>query len=503
MRTARDTVVAEPDSVPRLTPERLPTLPPGVRRPPFRPAELGTGIVHLGCGAFHRAHQALITQHAIAATGDRRWGIAAVAMSRPDIVETLRAQGNLYTVLLREGDRVRAESVGAIRAAVHAPSDPLGVARRIADPRVHVVTLTVTASGYCVCPATGRLDADCDPVVHDLRRRHEPYSPIGILVEGLAAIRRGGGRPPTVLSCDNMAANGHRLRRAAIEFAALRDDRLAGWIDRNVQFPCSVVDRIVPPATAADIAVTRTCLGGLEDRAPVCAEPYLAWTIEDFDGERPAWELGGAEFVTDVADRERAKLRLLNGTHLLLAYLGGLAGHATVADACADPSLGALAHRFLCAEQGPTVRLPEAEIRRAADRLLRRFRNRSIRHDLSRVGRDGSDKLFPQIVAPMLDNIAAGRPTPIAALVIAAWIHGFASATAPLDHRAADLIELAHVPDPHRRASAVLARGDIFGESPDHARVRAVGDALAELARDDLTTVVRRRLGPDWEGSDR
>ncbi|RDI68901.1 fructuronate reductase [Nocardia pseudobrasiliensis] len=515
MLMARNTVLAEPaltdksdpDLVPRLSAEKLATLPPAVTRPRFAPRSLTTGIVHLGCGAFHRAHQALVTQHAIEQTGDRRWGIAAVAMSRPDVVNALRAQDNLYTTLLHDGSEVRAEVVGTIREAVHAPSDHLGVARRIADPRVKIVTLTVTASGYCLSPATGRLDAGCDSVRHDLQCRSNPHTSIGMLVEGLAAVRRGGGTPPTVISCDNMTANGRQLRRAVIDFAALRDDRLADWIERNVQFPCSVVDRIVQPATSTDAAVTRNWLGGLEDRAPVSAEPFLTWTIEDFEGERPAWELGGAQFVSDVTDYELAKLRLLNGTHMLLAYLGGLAGHGTIAEASSDPALRALARQFMLAEQGPTVSLAEPELRRTVDDLMRRFRNPAIRHDMSRVGRNGSDKMIPRVIDAMSDNIAAGRPTPAAALLIAGWIRWFDACGADdavmelIDDRADSLTELARgIADPHRRASEFLRRTDIFGTLPESARVeREVGDALAELTRDEVATVVRRRLLPEFD----
>ncbi|MBB5912077.1 fructuronate reductase [Nocardia transvalensis] len=508
MRVSLNTALAEPAIVPRLSARNLSRLPPGVARPQFAPSALSTGIVHLGCGAFHRAHQALATQHAIGADGDRRWGIAAIAMSSPDVVTALRAQDNLYTTLLHDGGRTRAEVVGTITEAVHAPTDPVGVARRIADPRVRVVTLTVTTDGYCVSPVTGRLDAGCDRVVADLRRRARPGTAIGMLVAGLAEVRRRGGIPPAVISCDNMTANGRQLRSAVMDFAALHDDRLAAWIGRNVRFPCSVVDRIVQPGSATDAAVARNWLGGIDDRAPVSAESFLTWTIEDFDGERPRWEAAGARFVGDVTDHEKAKLRLLNGTHLLLAYLGASAGHATIAQAAADPALAALARQFMLCEQAPTLALSGAELHRTVDDLLRRFRNPAIRHDMTRVGRNGSDKLRPRVVAAMSDNIAVRRPTPAAILTIAAWIRWFEAPCAdgavmrPDDPRAEELAGLAAEADPHRRAELFLRRADIFGAIPDRDRVaRAVGDAVTELSRDSVTDVVRRRLLPEFEGS--
>ncbi|MFJ4652772.1 mannitol dehydrogenase family protein [Nocardia sp. NPDC088792] len=485
----------------RLGVGTLTGLPHTVTRPAFTPRNLGTGIVHLGCGAFHRAHQALVTQHTIAATGDRRWGIAAVAMSRPDIVHSLRAQDNLYTTLLRDGGEIRAEVVGTITAAVHAPTDRIGVMRRIADPRVRIVTLTVTTGGYCVSPDTGRLDAGSDPVRHDLRCAAKPCTAIGMLVGALAAVRRRGGNPPVVISCDNLTANGRQLRGAVLDFAALRDDRLADWIARNVQFPCSVVDRIVAPATAIDEAAARNSLGGIDDRAPVSAEPFLTWTIEDFEGERPRWDLAGARFVTDVTDHELAKLRLLNGTHMLLAYLGALAGHATVAEASADPELAALARQFMLHEQGPTLTLPEPELRRTVDDLLHRFRNPAIRHDMTRVGRNGSGKMMPRVTDAMRENLAAGRPTPGAVLLIAAWIRWFdlcgtrGATMEVIDSRVEDLAALAAIPDPYRRARAFLRRTDIFGQLPQLDRLQQeVGAALVELSQDDVADVIRRRL---------
>ncbi|QIS22269.1 mannitol dehydrogenase family protein [Nocardia terpenica] len=507
-QAAESPIIPQNRIVPRLSADILPRLPESVARPRFLPRSLATGIVHLGCGSFHRAHQALVTQHAIDADRDPRWGIAAVAMSRPSVVNALRAQDNLYTTLLHDGGKVNAEVVGTITEAVHAPSDRVGIARRIADPGVRIVTLTVTASGYCISPATGRLDADCDPVQHDLHCRTRPSTSIGMLVGGLDVVRRRGGTPPVVISCDNMTANGRQLRRAVIDFASLRDQRLADWIDRNVQFPSSVVDRIVQPATPTDSAVARNWLGGIEDLSPVSAEPFLTWTIEDFEGERPRWELGGARFVADVTDYELAKLRLLNGTHMLLAYLGALDGHGTIAEASADPALGALARQFMLREQGTTLTLPATELHRTVDDLMVRFRNPAIRHDMTRVGRNGSDKMIPRVVDAMAENIRAGRPTPGAALLIAAWIRWFDACRAAdavmelVDPKADTLDELSAIADPHRRASAFLQRTDIFGTLPEPERVhREVGDALAELARDGVGAAVRRRLLPEFERS--
>ncbi|MFI9508121.1 mannitol dehydrogenase family protein [Nocardia sp. NPDC052566] len=498
--------ISENRIVPRLSADLLTRLPDTVARPTFAPRSLTTGILHLGCGAFHRAHQALLTQHAMNAAADPRWGIAAVAMTRPTVVDALRAQDNLYTTLLHDDGDARVEVVGSITETVHAPTDRIGVPARMADPNIKIVTLTVTASGYCISPVTGRLDAACDAVHHDIRCPATPVSPIGMLVRGLEAVRKRGGTPPVVISCDNLCENGRKLRGAVIDLASLRDDGLADWIARNVQFPNSVVDRIVQPGSPADLAVARNCLGGIEDHAPVSAEPFMTWTIENFDGERPRWEDAGAHFVDDVTDYELAKLRLLNASHMLLAYLGALAGYSTIAEATADPALAALARQFMLREQGPTLALPPAELRRTVDGLIRRFRNPAICHDMTRVGRNGSDKMVPRVVAAMCENIAAGRPTPGATLLIAAWIRWFTETQRPnaimevIDPRLESLTKSASQPDPYRRAREFLWRADIFGTLPDPDRVqRQVGDALAELAGDRVDTVVRRRLLPEFE----
>ncbi|WP_040734530.1 mannitol dehydrogenase family protein [Nocardia tenerifensis] len=493
--------------VPRLSADMLTRLPASVARPEFAPGGLRAGILHLGCGSFHRAHQALATQHAMNETGDPRWGITAVAINRPTVVDALRAQDHLYTTLLHEDGRARVEVVGSITEAVHAPSDLVGVPRRIADPRVEIVTLTVTASGYCVSPVTGRLEADCPGLRHDVRSPTRPITPIGMLTQGLELVRRRGGTPPVIISCDNLCANGSTLRRAVMDFALLRDDHLAEWIARHVQFPNSVVDRIVQPTAPTDAAVARNWLGGIEDLAPVSAEPFMTWTIEDFDGERPQWELGGAQFVSNVRDYELAKLRLLNGTHMLLAYLGGVAGHRTIAEATASPALAALARQFMLDEQGPTLALAKPELHRTVDDLMRRFRNPAIAQCMTRIGRNGSDKMMPRVVDALRDNIAAGRPTPGATLLIAAWIRWFTASREPgavmelIDPREDSLAVLVDA-DPHRCAQAFLQRTDIFGTLPRLADVqRQVGDALAEIARDGVEAAVRRRLAPRSERS--
>lgn len=334
---------------------------------------------------------------------------------------------------------------------------------RFADPAIRIVT--VTGSACCLDPATGGLDARHRDVRGDLRRG-VPRSALGVPVRGLAAIGKAGRRPPVVLSCDNLPMNGRVLRRVLMEFAALHDDALADWIGSSVQFPCSMVDRIVPVAEDAD-AADATLMLGLTDEAPVCTEPFRQWTVEAFDGPRPLWEAGGAAFVPDVAPREGSKLRLLNGTHMAIAYLGALAGLHTVADVVEEPLFAAYALRFMLEEQMPTLPPSGHDLRAYAHQLLERWRNPGIAHQLGRVGRNGSEKLQARLLASIRDNLEAGRPAPCTLLAVAAWICCQSGRSAvdmrnPLSARMKGRWAAAGN-DPNRLAASVLAMEDVFG----------------------------------------
>jgi fructuronate reductase len=406
----------------RLSLATLDRLPPSVRRPGFDVTALRPGILHLGCGAFHRAHQAVFTQQAIEAGGGAEpeaWGIIGASLRKPGMRDALQPQDGLYTVLERGTGAARAQVVGTVRSVVVMQEDPNALTRRFADPAIRVVTLTVTSSAYCL-DTTGRLDAGHPDIRRDLQSP-VPRSAIGVLVAGLAEVRRSGGRPPVVMSCDNLAANGRVLRQAAMDYAALHDDVLASWIGSAVQFPCSMVDRIVPSATAEDMEDAAVLLG-LSDRAAVVTEPFRQWVIEAFDGPRPRWGAVGAIYVADVAPWEASKLRLLNGTHMALAYLGALAGLGTVSDVVAEPVFAAYASRFMLQEQMPTLPSSGHDIEAYARQLLERWGNPGIAHRLGRVGRNGSEKLQVRLLASIACNLKTGRPTPCTILAVAAWI---------------------------------------------------------------------------------
>ncbi|SDT35045.1 mannitol dehydrogenase family protein [Jiangella sp. DSM 45060] len=386
------------------------------------------GVVHLGVGAFHRAHQAVYTDRAITATGDPRWGIVEVAPRSADVVAALRRQDGLFTVLDRSGDRVTAHVVGSVAEAWHAPTDWAAVAARFADPAVGVVTLTITEKGYLADPVTGAL-LDDDAVRADVAAvaaGERPRTGLGLLAAGLHGRMAAGAGPVTVLSCDNLVGNGRRLGALVGEFVArlpaplARD--LAGWIAASARFPSAMVDRIVPATTPADRADALRLTGAADD-AVVAAEPFSQWVIEDdFAGERPPWELAGAELVADVGPHETAKLRVLNAAHSMIAYLGALAGHETIAAAVADPAIrGAVEalHRDVLA----TIDAPPGwDLPAYAASVLRRFANPALGHRCDQVAADGSQKLPVRVLPTLLAARAAGRPSAAATLVVAAWL---------------------------------------------------------------------------------
>ncbi|MBX9618457.1 MAG: mannitol dehydrogenase family protein [Hyphomicrobiales bacterium] len=394
---------------PRLSDATLARLPGDVERPRYERRTVRPGIIHLGVGAFHRAHQAVATE-AVLNAGAREWGVLAASLRSADTRDALMPQDGLYTVSVREPGGERLQVIGAISDVLVAPHSPERLLAAMADPAIRIVSLTVTEKGYCLDPASGALDATHPDIVHDLAHGSAPRSAPGFLVAALAVRRAQGVAPFTVLCCDNLPANGRTVKRAISAFAALRDDRLARHIADDVACPATMVDRIVPATVDEDRRRIAELLG-LSDRWPVVSEPFSQWVIEDvFPGGRPDWTLGGAEFVDDVAPHELMKLRLLNGAHSCLAYLGHLAGHETVADAANDPIFVAFLARLWCEA---AASLPERMQRDAGaytSRLLARFQNTAIRHRLLQIAMDGSQKLPQRLLNTIRDNLAAGRP---------------------------------------------------------------------------------------------
>jgi fructuronate reductase len=394
--------------------------PASVRRPGFDVSRTRTGILHLGCGAFHRAHQAVYTQRAMECANPARpeWGIIAASLRQPKTRDILARQDGLYTVLERGPTGTTAEIIGSIRSVLYGGDQRAALLNAFTN--VRIVTVTVTASGYGLDPATYRLSPRHPDIRRDLETGRRE-STLGVIVEGLKQTRIRGAQPPVILCCDNLPNNGRVLRAAAMDYAGLFDDGLAEWIGRTVQFPSSMVDRIVPAVIECD-KVDASMMLGMGDEAPVSTEPYRQWVIEDFQGARPRWEAAGAQFVSNVAGWEKTKLRLLNGTHLAVAYLGALAGYTTVAEAMGSPTLWRFCRRFMLKEQAATLPHSANDVSSYSDQILDRWSNPGIAHQLSRVGRDGSEKLDARLLATVAENLAAGRDASCGILAIAAWI---------------------------------------------------------------------------------
>ena len=398
----------------------LPRLPPAIRQPGFDPARLKAGIVHLGIGAFARAHLAGYTQPLLAA--DRGWGILGVSLRRDDTREALAPQDWLYACAKRDSTGQRIAVMATLTDILVAPPNPQAVLQHLADPAIRIVTLTVTEKAYCRDTANGGLDESNPVIRHDLADPAAPASVPGLLVAALAARRNAGISPFTVLSCDNLPTNGSTTRRIVTRFAELRDPALGGFVAEQVAFPSCMVDRIVPATTSADRARIDAALG-MTDAWPVVCEPFRQWVIEDhFPHGRPAWEQTGAELVADVRPYEEMKLRLLNGSHSSIAYLGQLAGCTTVADAIAQPAvrshIAALMNEIAVTLHLPTTVDPGAY----RDALLERFANPALQHRTAQIAMDGSQKLPQRLFAPALDRLAAGRRAPRIAVGVAAWL---------------------------------------------------------------------------------
>lgn len=475
----------------RLSAASVGALPGPVARPRYDRAAVTAGIVHLGLGAFHRAHQAVMTEACLAA-GARDWGIVAASLRSPETRDALAPQDGLYAVAIREDATETLQVVGALRGLHVAPEDPQALLRAMCDPAVRIASLTVTEKGYCHDPATGTLDEAHPDIRHDLAHPEAPHSAPGFLVEALRRRHAAGVAPFTVLCCDNLPANGATVGRVAARLGALRDADLGAWIAGEVAFPCTMVDRIVPATTAEDRARVAAALG-VEDAWPVVGERFAQWVIEDrFPTGRPDWAIGGATFATDVAPFELMKLRMLNGAHSALAYLGYLAGHETVAEASNDPVFADYLGR-LWAEIAPAVPAPPGVgTMDYARSLLARFRNRALRHRTWQIAMDGSQKLPQRLLGTVRERRAAGAPIAHLALAVAAWVRfvgGVDEAGRPIDVRDPLAVPLraaldAAGPEPAMRVAAGLGFGAVFGADlpRDPGFTAAVTEAYGRLA---------------------
>ncbi len=456
----------------RLSQRSLGALHGKAELPAYDRSRLARGIVHLGLGAFHRAHQALYT-HALIARGDLRWGIVGVSLRDPRVAETLVAQDHLYTVTERHGDAARSRVVGALRDALFAPQAMPAVLAAIADPATAIVTTTVTEKGYSQNPATGDLDLADPGIQHDLANPDAPRTTLGVLAAGIR--RRAAGAPITIVCCDNMAGNGHTLRKLLVQYSSQVDAALARRIEADIGMPNSMVDRIVPAATpdSLDWAADRL---GLRDEAAIVCEPFTQWVIEDrFTGPRPAWEDAGAVLTDDVRPYQAMKLRLLNGTHSALAYVGQLRGLETVSDAMADPQVADFARRLMREDLLATVAAPAGyDVLGYCGELLERFENPALAHRTQQIAMDGTQKVPVRWLPALRESLAAGVERPYLERALAAWLHYLATGRSDSgavlvvsDPGAPALAErLRSAADAGAAVQAALAHRSVFGDAP-------------------------------------
>ena len=406
----------------RLSQATLAAIPISIQKPLYDRSSVSPGIVHVGPGAFCRAHLAVYTDDVLAA-GAMDWGIVGADPLSPAVRDALAPQDWLYTLLVRgpEGDRGRVG--GSLAELLSIPDEGEATLQRMTDPRTRIVTLTVTEKGYCQDPATGELDEAHSAIKADLTGTALPRSVPGLLTEAIHRRRQAGVAPFTVLVCDNLAQNGAKVHRIVARFAALRDPGLGRFIAEGIAFPCTMVDRITP-ATRDEDRAKLTATYGYADAWPVLTEPFRQWVIEDnFPAGRPRWEDAGALLVDDVLPFELMKLRCLNGAHSALAYIGSVAGFDTVAAAIADADLAAFVHRLWAEDLVPTVPpVPGTDIAHYTAELEERFCNPRIRHLTLQIAMDGSQKLPPRLIEPALERLAAGGEARCVAFVTAAWM---------------------------------------------------------------------------------
>ena len=422
-------------------------LPHGVVLPDYIRAEKRIGIVHFGLGAFARAHLAWYTDRAMAADGGD-WMIAGVSMRSGDVAAQLNPQDGLYTLAEKSGAEKSAAGttrrvIGSIARVSVATNEGQAITDLIAAPSTHIISFTVTEKGYCRA-ADGGLD---------LAQAQRGFYPL--LAAGFARRRAAGRGGLTLLSCDNLADNGRQLQRLMGEYLAAQAPDLAAWFAAECRCPGTMVDRIVPATTRADCTQTEIDIA-IRDEGAIFTEPFSQWVIEDnFVGPRPAWDQVGADLVADVAPYETAKLRMLNGAHSALAYLGLERGHTFVHEAVADPALRPMIEALMLQEAAPTITpAPGQDLAAYADALLARFANSALQHRLIQIAMDGSQKIPQRWLATLAEAQKAGRECPVIQTELGAWLRHV---------RGDNAAEWGPVDDP--RAAELSAAWAFYGET--------------------------------------
>jgi mannitol 2-dehydrogenase len=471
------------DSTPiPLSDKTLGDLDPKVGRPAYDRADVTAGIVHFGVGGFHRAHEAMYLDTLMNSGRALDWGLCGVGVLPQDrrIIDTLRAQDGLYTLVVKHPDgRREPRVIGSVVEALFAPDDPLAVLGRLADHQTRIVSLTITEGGYLVNQVTGEFDADDPSIQADLRADfvggQAPSTVFGYLTAALDQRRRAGQAPFTVLSCDNLPDNGDVAKRMLCAFARLKDPALADWIEADVAFPNAMVDRITPVTAPEDIdGLARDF--DVQDGWPVVCEPFTQWVLEDGFGQgRPPFEAAGVQMVADVVPYELMKLRLLNASHQAMAYLGYLAGYRYAHEVCQDPLFASFLLGYMEREGTPTLPpVPGVDLEAYRRELVERFANPEVRDTLARLCAESSDRIPKWLVPVIVENLRTGGEIELSALVVASW----ARYAEGIDEqgRAIEVVDrlkdrvMAAAAQQQADPLAFLRDRDLFGELADDAR---------------------------------
>lgn len=477
-----------------------------VATPCYDRRRLTVGIVHFGVGGFHRAHQAMYIDRLMNAGEAFEWAICGVGVMKADrrMKEALNAQRHLYTLIEKHGNGVKtARVIGSIIDYLYAPDDPAAVIERLAHEATRIVSLTVTEGGYSIDDVSGEFDPGTPGVAQDLHAAELPRTVFGLITEALSRRRTQRSPPFTVVSCDNLPGNGNLARKAFTSFARLRDPELGDWVEREVRFPNSMVDRITPVTTDADRAEVRTRFG-IDDRWPVVCEPFAQWVLEEsFTAGRPRYEQAGVQMVDDVEPYELMKLRLLNASHQALCYFGRLCGYQLVHEAAQDPLFRRFLRGYMDHEATPTLPpAPFIDLEEYKSTVIERFSNPEIRDTIARLCADSSDRIPKFLLPVVMLQLARGGEIAHSAAIIASWARyaeGFDEQGTVIDvvDRQRELV-MGLARRQRDNPLAFIANRQLFGDLIEHERfVSAYQSALRTLhergARATLETIVGKR----------
>ncbi|GGY86245.1 mannitol dehydrogenase [Cellvibrio zantedeschiae] len=463
----------------RLNQTNLAALPADVILPSYERSSLKAGIVHLGIGAFHRAHQAFYTEAVLNQFGGD-WGIIGCSLRSPSVRDQLAPQDGLYTLVERSGDGEKLQLIGAVIKNLVGPENPAELIEVMAQPSIKIISMTVTEKGYCHDPATGNLNILHPDIQHDLVNLDKPKSAIGFIVAALNARFKSGTKSFTVLSCDNLPNNGEVLEKVVNQFAEKVSPELAKWIHANTCFPSTMIDRIVPATTDDDRRDIEARIG-MRDEGVVIAEPFSQWVIEDkFSDGRPQWEKTGALLVDDVRVFEKIKLRLLNGSHSIMAYTGYLSGFDYISEVMSEPAFVNMVKTYMAREAGETINAPAGfDIEAYKQQLRDRFSNKALKHRTWQIAMDGSQKLPQRLLESLRAQLKSNGHIDIIALGVAAWIRYISgvdekgNAIEVSDPLAAELRALCDANSGNAEATvrAIVGLPKVFGEDLIHEEI--------------------------------